>query len=530
MKHVLIISTLVALLAGSASAAVPGIMSYQGLLRDGGGLVVPDGNYTLTFRLYSVASGGVALWTEAQTLAVADGVFNALLGSVTPFGALTFADQYYLGVQVGGNPELSPRVRLASSPYAFTARHVEPNVVSSVDGVVNDEGNIDLVAGANVTITPDDAANTITIAATGGGGGIGGSGTAPYLPVFTAPTTLGNSVMYQTSDGLAIPLPGGRAMVPEDKGDGKGLLRLPTRFNAMQTDGWAILGQEVSSNGAIDGEAGVFGYRGSSNAGTGYGVNQINTGVLGFNLWGDPYTFGVAGYTYGDYVNTGGVFGAGAINNIWGALGYKDNNSNWWGVYTNNSAHVGGLTMPTGAADGRVLTSDAGGNAAWQTPQVEVMDYHNESATTTILSSVTQYDDAHVTLAVPGPGFITVTSSVWLRINHIAGTRDQVAINHSISLNSIGDVYARMTEDVPFAYPTSGQITMTRAVVSTFPVTAAGTYTYYLVGQMISGQDVNDNFYYAQTTGIYHPAALTAVQQAVDSQEQLKEKTEAMIR
>ncbi len=165
MKRILIISALAALLASSATAAIPGVMSYQGLLRDGVGNVVPNGNYNLTFRLYNVAAGGAALWTEPQNVAVADGVFNVFLGSVVGFGALPFADQYWLGVQVGGNPELAPRVRLASSPYAFTARHIEPNVVSSVDGVVNDEGNIDLVAGANVTITPDDAANTITISA-----------------------------------------------------------------------------------------------------------------------------------------------------------------------------------------------------------------------------------------------------------------------------------------------------------------------------------------------------------------------------
>jgi hypothetical protein len=34
---------------------------------------------------------------------------------------------------------------------------------SSIDGVFNDAGNIDFVAGANVTITPDDGANSITI-------------------------------------------------------------------------------------------------------------------------------------------------------------------------------------------------------------------------------------------------------------------------------------------------------------------------------------------------------------------------------
>jgi hypothetical protein len=42
---------------------------------------------------------------------------------------------------------------------------ISPNVVSSLDGVSNDAGNIDLVAGANISITPDDGNNNITIAA-----------------------------------------------------------------------------------------------------------------------------------------------------------------------------------------------------------------------------------------------------------------------------------------------------------------------------------------------------------------------------
>lgn len=46
---------------------------------------------------------------------------------------------------------------------------IAPNIVSSVDGVTNDGGNIDLIAGANIVLTPDDGANTITIAATGSG-------------------------------------------------------------------------------------------------------------------------------------------------------------------------------------------------------------------------------------------------------------------------------------------------------------------------------------------------------------------------
>jgi len=52
---------------------------------------------------------------------------------------------------------------------AVTLDKLSPNVISSINGVTNDGGNVDLEAGSNITITPDDDANKITIASTGGG-------------------------------------------------------------------------------------------------------------------------------------------------------------------------------------------------------------------------------------------------------------------------------------------------------------------------------------------------------------------------
>ena len=45
----------------------------------------------------------------------------------------------------------------------------KPNILSSVDGVSNNEGNINLVAGTGITVTPDDFNNTITFTIPGGG-------------------------------------------------------------------------------------------------------------------------------------------------------------------------------------------------------------------------------------------------------------------------------------------------------------------------------------------------------------------------
>jgi hypothetical protein len=111
-------------LTSFAWGQVPQTMSYQGLLSDDGGVPVPDGNYNVTFRLYEVASGGSPIWEEAQLIAVSDGIFNAILGSVVPLN-LPFDDQYWLGVTVGAGSELSPRIELSSSAYSLNSANSE---------------------------------------------------------------------------------------------------------------------------------------------------------------------------------------------------------------------------------------------------------------------------------------------------------------------------------------------------------------------------------------------------------------------
>lgn len=200
-RELLILLILAGLGAAVAYAQVPQTLNYQGLLTDASGSPVADGNYSLTFRIYDAASGGTQLWSETQSsVTVSGGLFRAKLGSITPL-TIDFDRAYWLEVQVGAESPQVPRIELTSSPYAFmaadivpdavtstkimdgevktadiqddavTAAKIAPAVVSSVDGVSNDGGDIDLVAGANVTITPNDGANTITIAASGGAGG-----------------------------------------------------------------------------------------------------------------------------------------------------------------------------------------------------------------------------------------------------------------------------------------------------------------------------------------------------------------------
>jgi len=101
-------------------AQIPRTLSYQAVLTDNAGIPKPDGAYTVTFRLYTAVSGGVALWTESQSLQVKRGLFSAVLGSVTPFGAnLTFYQPYWLSLQVAPDAEMSPRLPLTSTAYSL---------------------------------------------------------------------------------------------------------------------------------------------------------------------------------------------------------------------------------------------------------------------------------------------------------------------------------------------------------------------------------------------------------------------------
>jgi hypothetical protein len=47
-----------------AQAPIPQTVSYQGVLTDGSGTPVVDGSYSVTFKIYTVASGGSEIWSE----------------------------------------------------------------------------------------------------------------------------------------------------------------------------------------------------------------------------------------------------------------------------------------------------------------------------------------------------------------------------------------------------------------------------------------------------------------------------------
>ena len=97
--------------------------TMQGLLLDENGAPVSNGSNSLTFGIYDDPDVNAALWTETITVFTLDGLFTAHLGVEDEIDPAIFANnsQTWLGVRVGFNPELTPRIRMSYSPYAIHA-------------------------------------------------------------------------------------------------------------------------------------------------------------------------------------------------------------------------------------------------------------------------------------------------------------------------------------------------------------------------------------------------------------------------
>lgn len=123
------------LCTSSLIAAVPTAINYQGYLTDSNRVPVGSGvtaNVSVVFSLYPTASGGAALWSSTQAVSVSEGFFTTELNVGTALPPLNFAVDYYLGIKVGADAEMTPRQKLLSAPYAFRAEAANSVAAGSI--------------------------------------------------------------------------------------------------------------------------------------------------------------------------------------------------------------------------------------------------------------------------------------------------------------------------------------------------------------------------------------------------------------
>jgi hypothetical protein len=132
MKHILQFLLLVAFCncfsLEMAAQNAPKV-SVQGTLKTSIGTAVENGTYSIKFKLYDVATGGTALWSQTADVQITGGVYSYLLGSdpANPLEESDFGNVLYLGVTPESGAELSPRTEMTYAPYALSVSSIAKN-------------------------------------------------------------------------------------------------------------------------------------------------------------------------------------------------------------------------------------------------------------------------------------------------------------------------------------------------------------------------------------------------------------------
>lgn len=133
-----------------------------------------------------------------------------------------------------------------------------------------------------------------------------------------------------------------------------------------------------------------------------------------------------------------------------------------------------------------------------------IVDVHSEDGYQAITGTWTQYGNARVTIEAPGPGYISIASTVAMVIQHFEGYADEVILNHAPNPDGSGaSLYTNSYFTVPQHTP-DGDLNISSTVRSVHPIVAAGTYTYYLVGRMDVGESSLDRIGFAQMFAEFH--------------------------
>ncbi len=152
MRFTITLLVLVMICTASLLAVeVPNIINFQGYLSNAGTPL--DGSFELTFKIYDVPTAGTALWTETRTFDVSDGYYSILLGEATPID-IAFSGNIWIGVQITGESEMTPRYQIATMPYAYVAKHADSISNNTVDSTKVIDGSLSLFDLHNGNASP----------------------------------------------------------------------------------------------------------------------------------------------------------------------------------------------------------------------------------------------------------------------------------------------------------------------------------------------------------------------------------------
>jgi hypothetical protein len=393
MRVSVVVAALVILIWASVTGAeIPRKFNYQGRLTDSATGDPLAGPQDVTFRIYDQASNGSLLWSEEQTLLPdATGVVAAILGSVDLID-VEFDGSIWLEVEVAGEI-LMPRREIVSVPFALRAGSA-------------DEADSAAHATSADHATTSDTATSATHAVTADTAGVATHATssdslAGYAAADFADTAHVHDERYYTQDSLTVPgtlndtanpvdwsklknVPAGFADGTDDGGGGTGDGHSLDSDSGVHTDvvyvdNYANVG--VGTTGP-QGKLHVYADRDAQAA---IVIENPNTGSGSAERISFKDESGsVAGIMTYDPDNVTYPDGMRLFNNrSEGFIGFQVTGGDDLMRLTGNNVGIGtttpgerldvagttrmtGFKMPTGAADGYVLTSNATGTGTWQ--------------------------------------------------------------------------------------------------------------------------------------------------------------------
>ncbi|MCW8849270.1 MAG: hypothetical protein OQJ81_04765, partial [Melioribacteraceae bacterium] len=165
MKKLLFIIQILLIYLIPMFGQVPKVISYQGFLTDESQNPI-SGDKILTVSFYEVPEEGAAIWQEIKVVAVENGVFSTYLGNENPLN-LPFDKTYWLGIKVGSEAELTPRIQLSASPYSFNSLSVADSIITT-SKLVDSSVTSSKIASDQVVKSINNLKDNIVIVAEGG--------------------------------------------------------------------------------------------------------------------------------------------------------------------------------------------------------------------------------------------------------------------------------------------------------------------------------------------------------------------------
>jgi hypothetical protein len=509
--------------APQAEAATPVTVLYQGRLTDGIGTAIP-GPVTLQVSLYSAASGGTPLWTEAHPSVplTPEGIYSVLLGSVTPFPANAWSEpDRWLGTTVDGGDELVPRMRVASVPFAIEANRLNGKRSTDFDAF----GAADIAAAGvsaqlkgndasppnqgsnqvhwnNLYGMPDgftDGTDNVGVGVTAHGDltGLDANDHPQYLLGAAAGTSDGNPPNVGSNrlhwDNLGgVPEPLAQESIPSEwlapgsidstrLGDGQVLSRhlAPGTIGAMQIAPGSITSQEVADASLTGDDVGNS---------TLSGDDILNGSITGSDIQDGT----VSGADILNGSLTGGDIAAGSISNGHLQDGSVTEAKLFDEAVTTSKLASGSVTaekMAPGSVGGAALqpasvTGDHVVNGSLADPVMidsPGLDFLSMTGFADSVVSTTGQTIGSVTIDAPGPGWIDASGMAQVYLLHDAGAASRVTLALSTVEADVPDSTSSLV-GLPGAMP-SELYSLPASVQGVFPVAGAGPVTIHLTAK-----------------------------------------------